>query len=146
MTREGLELALAALAQKERSVAELGHWLRARDLGEAEVDEVVDHLVTIGVLDDERFAFRFAADKRELSGWGSERIRGALLDRGIAPADVEAALAEDDDELARAEQLLRERGIDLGDEGGRARALGLLVRRGYEAELAYEAVRRQAEA
>ena len=146
MTREGLELALAALAQKERSVAELGHWLRARDLGEDEVGEVVDHLVTIGVLDDERFALRFAADKRELSGWGSERIRAALLERGIASADVEAVLAEDDDELARAEQLLRERGIDLGDERGRARALGLLARRGYEAELAYEAIRRQAEA
>ena len=141
---EALGLALQALAQKERSVAELGKWLRGRGVAGYEAEEVVDHLIAIGTLDDERFAARFAEDKRELSGWGSERIRAALLERGINSADVEAALAEDDDELARAERLLGERNIDLTDERGRARALGLLARRGYEAELAYEAVRRRA--
>ena len=141
-----LALALRALAQKERSVAELGEWLRGRGVAGDEAEEVVDHLIAIGTLDDERFAARFAEDKRELSGWGSERIRAALLERGIDRADVEAALAKDDDELARAEQLLGERQIDLTDERGRARALGLLARRGYEAEVAYEAVRRRAAA
>ena len=145
MSEGALGLALAALAQKERSVAELGQWLRGRGVGGDEVEEVVDHLVAIGTLDDERFAVRFAEDKRELSGWGSERIRAALLNRGIGTADVEAALAGGDDELARAERLLGERGMDVGDDRGRARALGLLMRRGYEAELAYEAVRRRAE-
>jgi regulatory protein len=144
LSREALELAVAALAQKERTVAELGQWLRAREVAEDEVGTVIDHLVEIGALDDVHFAHRFAEDKRELSGWGSERIRGALQERGIDAADIEAALAEDDDELARAEQLLSERGLDLRDDRGRARALGLLARRGYDADLAYEAIRRQA--
>jgi hypothetical protein len=34
------------------------------------------------------------------------------------------------------------KGEDLGDERGRARALSHLTRRGYEYELAYDAVRR----
>jgi regulatory protein len=140
--QETLRLALQALVQKERSVAELGQWLRGRGVGEGEVEDVIDHLVTIETLDDARFAERFAADKRELSGWGSERIRAALLERGIAEADIDAALAGGDDELARAERLLSERGLDLSDERGRARALGLLARRGYEAEIAYEAINR----
>lgn len=141
---EALALALKALAQKERSVAELGQWLRGRGVAEDEVEGVINHLVTIETLDDARFAERFAEDKRELSGWGSERIRAALLERGIAETEIEAALAGEDDELARAERLLSERGLNLSDERGRARALGLLARRGYEAEIAYEAINRSA--
>jgi SOS response regulatory protein OraA/RecX len=102
------------------------------------------HLISIGTLDDARFALRFAEDKRELSGWGSERIRSALLDRGVGAEEVEAAVAEGVDlEIERAERLLEERGAELGDESGRARALSLLVRRGYPLELSYEAIGRR---
>ena len=41
---------------------------------------------TIGELDDERFAHRYAEDKRELSGWGSERIRARTGREGRRPA------------------------------------------------------------
>jgi regulatory protein len=98
MVGEAQELALKALARKERSVAELGEWLRGRGVAEDEAEAVVDHLVSIGTLDDARFALRFAEDKRQLSGWGSERIRAALLERGIAAEDIEAALTGDQGE------------------------------------------------
>lgn len=126
-------------------MAELGEWLRARGVGEGETAAVIEELVAGGALDDLRFACGFAADKRELSGWGEGRIREALAGRGIARADVEAALGEGaEGELERAVALLRERGADLGDDRGRNRALGLLARRGYDSELAYEAIRRAA--
>jgi len=142
--QEALGLALQALGRKERSVAELGTWLRERGVADEELSGVVDQLVETGVLDDERFARRYAEDKRELSGWGSDRIRSALLERGIDYHDAEAALALEDssDELDRATQLLVERRRPLEDERERTRALGFLIRRGYEAELAYEAIRR----
>jgi regulatory protein len=142
VAEEALELALQALGRKERSVAELGTWLRGRGVGAAEVEDVLEQLLATGALDDARFALRFAQDKRELAGWGGERIRAALTERRVAAADIEAALAADPGELERAEALLRDRGIDLGDDRGRGRALGLLVRRGYDSDLAYEAVRR----
>ena len=44
----------------------------------AEIEAAVGLLVETGGLDDERFARRFAEDKRELRGWGPERIREAL--------------------------------------------------------------------
>jgi regulatory protein len=142
VAEEALALALQALARKERSVAEMGVWLRARGVEKTEVEEVLEHLLAAGALDDARFAVRFAEDKRELAGWGGERIRAALAERRVADPDIEAALAADSGELERAEALVRDRGNDLADDRGRGRALALLLRRGYDSEVAYEAVRR----
>jgi regulatory protein len=142
VAEEALALALQALARKERSVAEMGVWLREQGVEEAEMQEVLEDLLAVGALDDARFAARFAEDKRELAGWGAGRIRAALAERGVAESDIEPALAADRGELERAEALVRGRGIDLGDDRGRRRALALLARRGYDSELAYEAVRR----
>ena len=141
---EPLALALGALARKERSVAELSAWLLRQGVGEADVADVVDHLVSVGTLDDQRFSQCFAEDKRTLSGWGAERIAAALRERGVSEVDVEAAISVEDgeQELERAVGLLAERGAELGDDRGRSRALGLLARRGFDSETAYEAIRR----
>lgn len=144
MSDEPLSLALRALERKERTVAEMGSWLRARGVAEQESAEVIDHLVSTGVLDDVRYAQRYAEDKRALKRWGSERIRVALLDRGISPSDVEAAVANGsaEQEIEFAVELLQEQGKSLADALERQRALGILLRRGYESEVAYEAIRR----
>ena len=144
MSDEPLSLALKALGQKERTVAEMGSWLRARGVAPEETDEVIDRLIASEVLDDARYARRYAEDKRQLKRWGSERIRAALLDRGISPEDAEGALgdADTEQEVERAVELLRDRGATLEAALDRQRALGMLVRRGYDSEVAYEAIRR----
>jgi regulatory protein len=98
-----------------------------------------------GYLDDADFARRFAEDRRRLDRWGRDRIERELARRGVA-ADLVALALEGrglDDELDAACSLLAER-LPAGpsDDRARNRALGLLARRGYPAELAYEAVRR----
>jgi len=110
---------------------------------EAEAGEVIGRLIEEGLLDDERFARRFTEDKRDLSGWGPERIREALRDRGVAAELVDSALEGEgeDEQLSRAAVLLAERGLSCDSDAERERALRLLVRRGYALELAYEAVR-----
>lgn len=142
--RDALSLALRALGRKERSVAEVGSWLRQRGVGDDDAEQAIGHLIETEVLDDARFARRYAEDKRELSGWGSERIRAALIERGVPVADAEAAVGSEgaELELERAVALLRERGAALEEERGRSRALALLARRGFESDLAYEAIRR----
>jgi regulatory protein len=145
MSDESLSLALKALERKERTVAEMGSWLRARGVGPDEAEEVVDRLVSTGVLDDARYARRYAEDKRELRRWGSERIRAALLDRGVSVEDADEALAEagEEQEIERAVGLIRDRAAaGLEDALERQRALGALIRRGYDSEVAYEAIRR----
>jgi regulatory protein len=110
---------------------------------EPELEEVVARLIEAGALDDERFAKRFAEDKRELRAWGSERIAEALRARGVEEGLIEGALAGESGEAAvgRAVEVLAGNGSEVGDEASRARALSLLARRGYPLEVAYDAVR-----
>ena len=107
-------------------------------------DAAIAELERLDYLDDARFAQRFAEDRRRLDAWGAERIERRLLALGVASdlAAGAAAAGEEHDELGAAITLLRTR-IRRPPESDRERdrALGLLARRGYELELAYDAVR-----
>lgn len=119
-------------------------WLRAREEDEAEVERVIGFLTENLALDDRAFASAFAQDKRELSGWGQSRIRETLIRRGVDRQLAEEALAtgpESESEVDRAVRVLTEKGTDLASNRGRQRALGLLARRGYDADEAYAAIR-----
>jgi regulatory protein len=141
--RNAFEAALAALDRKERTAHELALWLKGRGFASAEIEAALKRLFETEVLDDERFARRYAEDKRELSGWGPERIREAMLERGVPIDTIEEVLASDThgDQLDRAREILIRRGRPLGDNADRQRALDYLARRGYDYEIAYEAVR-----
>lgn len=145
MADEILAKALGAIGRKERSVAEMREWLEVREIEPEEIDRVVNFLIENEALDDRKFAFAFASDKRELAGWGRTRIRETLRKRLIPRGYIEEALNHDDGdtEVDRATRVLEERDADLSDDRGRSRALGLLSRRGYSAEDSYAAIRRK---
>jgi len=116
-------------------------------VGEAAARAAVAELEDQGYLDDARYVQRFTEDRRSLDGWGTLRIERRLLDLGVSPELIEAALGGRgaEDELQAAVAVLRRRGgggVSPTDERERQRALGMLVRRGYALELAYDAVRR----
>ncbi len=143
MSEQPLERALEALSRRERTAAELTGWLLERGFDPEEVECTVGGLIESGALDDERFAVGFAADKRELRGWGPERIREALAARGLEPGLIEAALAgeHEAEQLERAIGLLERRSERPVDGPSRARAVAYLARRGYGSEVAHDAVR-----
>jgi regulatory protein len=140
---DAFETGLAALQRREWGSAELAVWLQKRGFGPDSVEAAITRLVESGELDDGRFARRYAEDKRELSGWGAVRIRESLSSRGIAAPLVDAALEADSHgaQVERAGDLLIGRGRPLERESDRARALGFLTRRGYDYEIAHEAIR-----
>jgi regulatory protein len=108
-----------------------------------DVEEAVATLVDQGYLDDARFVRLFVQDKRELEDWGSDRIRQAVLARGVDADLVDDALARQDadGEIERALSLLRRRFPSLAaDRRERERALGVLLRKGYDSDLALEAI------
>jgi regulatory protein len=138
-----LAFALAYLNRGDRTVVEVRRRLDRSGHDAAAVEHTVATLVEQGYLDDARFASLFAHDKRELEEWGVERIRHALYKRGIDRDLVRDALATAtaDDEHERALALLRRRfpSVPRGARE-RDRALGVLVRRGFESQLALDAL------
>ncbi|MEA2255704.1 MAG: regulatory protein [Solirubrobacteraceae bacterium] len=142
--QHALDVAYRYLGHRDRTVAEMRRHLEARGVEPATADEAVEDLGRQGYLDDARYAQRFAEDRRTVDAWGAERIERRLLALGVAPDLVAAALDERDgaEELEAAVAVLRRRFPSApGDDRARDRALGVLVRKGYDLELAYDAVR-----
>ncbi len=109
---------------------------------EEALEAAIAELIEIGELNDERYAEFFCADKRELAGWGPERIAATLADRGVDQRLIDRFAPEDRGaQVERAAALVRERGDDLSDDRGRARAFAYLNRRGFDYEVAYDAIR-----
>jgi regulatory protein len=142
--QHALDLAYRYLGHRDRTVAEVRHRLEAEHVQPAVLEEAVAELERQGYLDDARYARRFAEDRRTIDAWGAERIERRLLAVGVDPALISAALDERDagEELEAALAVLRRRFTRApSDDRDRDRALGMLVRKGYELELAYDAVR-----
>jgi regulatory protein len=139
-----LTLAYRALGRRERTEALVRGHLADRELPEATIEAAVAELLRAGYVDDARYARVFAEDRRALDGWGPERIERALQAAGVDEEQIAAAIGVRDaaDELDAAVELLRRRCREApATERERERALAILVRKGYELELAYDAVR-----
>ena len=139
-----LELAFRYLSRRQRTVAEVRKHLEAKEIDPATVEATVAELLEQRYLDDAQYAAVFAGDRRNLDGWGAERIARKLAQLGVEREHVAAALAGQDaeSELDAAVELLRRRfRVPPETERDRERALGVLVRKGYELEVAYDAVR-----
>ena len=141
-----LALAFRELNRRERTCREMREHLVRRGIEARVVEDALRELTAQGYLDDARFARMFAQDKRTLEQWGAERIRRGLLAKGVERELVAAVLADEPsgaegDELERARALLRRRFPDGSQtHRERERALAVLLRKGYEYELAVEAL------
>jgi regulatory protein len=132
------------LGTREHSVAELRHRLERAGLAEPAIDAAIDIVRGQGYLDDERYARMLAEDRRALDGWGVQRIRARLESAGIERDLIDATLAGYDaaSELDAACALLERRCRQaLDSDRERQRAFAILVRAGYDAEIAYDAIR-----
>ena len=155
--QEAFDLAWRYLSHRDRTEAEVRRNFARKRIEPALVEEVVAALLEGGYVDDVKYAQRFVEDRRNLDGWGSERIERRLNELGVDRAQIRAALAsgvsgaDDDDgghdELQAACDLLARR-FPHPPETPRdlERALGFLVRKGYALELAHDALRRHANA
>ncbi len=146
--QRGLELSFAYLNRRERSEQEVRAQLERKGVSADTADACLAELTSQGYVDDSRYALMFVHDKRELEGWGSERIRRGLAERGIERDRIEAALADHEaqwaggeSELDRALALLARRfPTPPRERRERDRALGALIRKGFASELALDAL------
>jgi regulatory protein len=146
-TGDQVSLALGAayryLNRRERSESELRSHLAGRGFDSPVLDAALEILRDQGYVDDARFARMFAQDKRALEQWGGERIERALRSRGIERELIVEAISQEPPgaEADRALELLQRRFYSPpADARERERALGVLLRKGFDSELALEAI------
>lgn len=142
--QQALDFAFRSLDRRARTVLEIRQYLESKRVEAATIDEAVAELARQGYLDDARFASQFADDKRRLEQWGADRIERRLVARGISREVARAALADCDreSELDGALGVLRRRFPSPPcDARGHRSAYGVLVRKGYDPEVASDALR-----
>lgn len=132
-------------AKREYCTSEISRKALQRCEGDAEMAaRIVEALKADKFLSDARYACAFAREKAALTGWGPIKIRFALRAKGLGNEDIEAGLAEIDENKAsvRLEGLLRARSKALeADPDARLKLIKFALSRGYE----YDEVKRMLE-
>ncbi len=82
---------------QERSHLEVKQKLYSLGLMKKEVEELISRLIEEGYLNEERFAILFASGKLRLKGWGRQKIRFELRQRGISEFCITKALKSIDE-------------------------------------------------
>jgi regulatory protein len=143
--QHALDLSYRYLGFRDRTVVEVRRHLESKRVEPDTIEQTVAELSDLGYLDDARFAQRFVEDRRTLDHWGNERIERKLLSAGVDAALVTAALTAGDEaesQFSAALAILTRRfRTPPENDRDRDRALGFLVRKGYELEVAYDVIR-----
>jgi regulatory protein len=142
-------LCLRLLTARSRTRAELSGQLAKRGYPGDVSAQVLDRLAAVGLVDDTEFAEQWVQSRRANAGKSKHALAAELHAKGVDNDVITSALADLDSgaERVRAEKLvqarLRRENLD-GDHMRVARRLvGMLVRRGYEQNLAYGVVSAQ---
>jgi regulatory protein len=138
--------ALALLARREHSEAELTRKLRQRGYSAVDIDAVLESLTARNLLSNERFA-EMLVRTRIARGQGPIKIRAELRERGIDDALADACVTETSDFwCARAEAARSKRfgGAPPADRLHWTRQARFLAQRGFPADLIYRVLDRTA--
>ena len=148
---EPFPAAVAMLAARAYSVAELKGKLRRKNFTETAIDETVARLKKLGFLDDRRLAEHYAASLVRNRALGRFRVERELKARRVDPRAVQPALEkayEETDERSLLEKALDQKTRTLRLPLTRARLASLcntLRRRGFRSDDILRAVRARPE-
>lgn len=84
--------ALRYLGRRAHSTQELRQKLQGKEVPRDNIDLILDEFTRKGWLDDLHFAELFTREKAELKGWGPNKIRNALFQKGISSVLTEKSL------------------------------------------------------
>lgn len=131
--REARERALSMLSRQDYTAAGLRDRLM-RHVSEEAAGQAVERMQELGLIDDERYAARFAQELSERRHYGAARIRQELRRRGVdsqTAAEAAAYLEGNDPQAHILAVLLKKYPQAAGDEAVRRRAWGALLRLGH---------------
>ena len=88
-------------AYQERCVKDVRDKLKTFEIPEEEKAKILDYLLDNRFVNDERFVKSFVRGKVNQSGWGVNKIRFHLIQKGIDKDIIEEALGQTDEEAYR---------------------------------------------
>lgn len=145
---EASEALVRWLGRAPRSVRDSRHFLRDgfEQLGELDLDRIVDRMLELGYLDDRALAEQLRDGRLRRRSLGRAAMARELREIGIDDLVIDEVLGEPDRdaEFEQALELARSRArrVSVGDRDTAFRRLhAYLARRGYGGELATRAVR-----
>lgn len=126
---------------QERSHAEVRQKLYTLGLYKAEVEELISRLIEEEYLNEERFSRMFASAKSRIRGWGKQKIRHELRQKGVSSFCISQALnALDETEYtARFERVASKKWAALREEKNifarKNKWQQFLLQKGYESAI-----------
>ena len=88
-------------AYQERCVKDVRDKLRTFDIPQEAKDKILEYLMENRFVNDERFAKSFVRGKINQSGWGVNKIRFHLIQKGIDKELIDEVLGQTDEEFYR---------------------------------------------
>ena len=88
-------------AYQERCVKDVRDKLKTFEIPEKEKEKILDYLLDNRFVNDERYAKAFVRGKVNQSGWGVNKIRFHLIQKGIDKDIIDEALVQTDEEAYR---------------------------------------------
>jgi regulatory protein len=140
------QICLRLLSATPRTQAELAAALRRRGVPDAAAAAVLARFAEVKLIDDELFARAWVESRHHGRGLAGRALGEELRHRGVANAEIEAALGQlsPEQELATARELVDRRlpgTAGLPPLARMRRLTSVLARKGYSAGLAYRVVR-----
>lgn len=147
----GRTIAMDRLAERDRSRCELLQALGRRRFPEDVAAAIVDQLQAEGLVDDERFARAWVDSRGRSKGLARSVLRMELVRKGVAAEIIDVVLADVDprEERQAAHRLVqrRMRSVQGLDPSVQVRRLtGMLARKGYAPQVAFDVVRAELDA
>lgn len=135
-------------ASSPKTRRELEHHLKAKGFSEAARTAALAELESSGTIDDPAVAGRIVRSRRSRKSIGPLRLKQELAGRGIENREARRRVDEAFEEVNLIEECLnlalkiKAKYEPLEERAQQARLARYLMRRGYEAEMVYEAIER----
>jgi regulatory protein len=134
-------------AYQERSVKEVTDKLKTFEISEKDREEIINYLIDNKFVNDERFAHAFVRGKINQSGWGLNKIRFHLIQKGVSKEIIDEALQSFDEEAYRQRlvEVLKAKAktVKAANDFERNRKLAAYaIQKGFEAPLVWEVIQK----
>lgn len=133
-------------AYQERCVKDVKDKLKSFDLPEKKKTKILDYLLDNRFVNDKRFARSFVRSKVNQSGWGVNKIRFHLMQKGIDKELIDEALGQTDEEVYRQRLIdilkTKSKTVKAASDYEKKRKLAAYaMQKGFEGPLVWEVVK-----